>query len=133
MTDNSTTPYFVRALHEWCTDNGLTPQVVVRVNDMTQVPEAYIKNGEITLNISYDATRHLKISNDLIQFSARFAGISHEIAIPFSAVIGFFAKESGQGMAFENHDPKDKHPSNLSKPRGTKERPTKKRRLQLVK
>ena len=129
----SMTPYLIRGLHEWCTDNGLTAQIAVKVDDATQVPAQYVKNGEVILNISYDATRHLKISNDYINFSARFSGVSHEIAIPVRAVFGFFAKETGQGIAFGSDDR-----SNFSgeKGKGTKigkEKSTKRTRLQLVK
>ena len=101
MKADSTTPYLIRGLHEWATDNGLTPQIGVKVDARTQVPAACVKNGEIILNISCDATRQLKISNDFINFSARFSGVSHEIAIPIDMVFGIFAKETGQGMAFE--------------------------------
>jgi len=96
----STTPYLIRAIWEWCGDNGLTPYVAVRVDANTRVPLEFVRNGEIVLNISADATRNLKIGNDLIQFSARFSGVSREVSVPIGAVTGIFAKETGQGMAF---------------------------------
>jgi len=98
----STTPYLIRAIWEWCGDNGLTPYVAVRVDGKTRVPLEFVRNGEIVLNISADATRNLKIGNDLIQFSARFNGVSREVSVPVGAVAGIFAKETGQGMAFHN-------------------------------
>ncbi|HWQ40018.1 MAG TPA: ClpXP protease specificity-enhancing factor [Burkholderiales bacterium] len=101
MKATSTTPYLIRAIHEWCCDNGYTPYIAVRVDEHTRVPKEYVRNGEIVLNIGPDATRNLKIGNDLIQFSARFAGVSRELSIPVSAVSGIFAKETGQGLAFQ--------------------------------
>lgn len=97
-----TTPYLIRAICEWCEDNGLTPYVAVKVDANTRVPLEFVRNGEIVLNISADATRNLKIGNDLIQFSARFNGVSREVSVPISAVAGIFAKENGQGMAFHS-------------------------------
>jgi stringent starvation protein B len=99
---SSTTPYLLRAIWEWCGDNGLTPYVAVKVDGGTRVPLEFVRNGEIVLNISSDATRNLKIGNDLIQFSARFSGVSREVSVPISAVAGIFAKENGQGMAFHS-------------------------------
>jgi stringent starvation protein B len=97
---SSTNPYLLRAIWEWCGDNGLTPYVAVKVDASTRVPLEFVRNGEIVLNISADATRNLKIGNDLIQFSARFSGVSREVSVPISAVAGIFAKENGQGMTF---------------------------------
>jgi stringent starvation protein B len=97
---SSTRPYLIRALYEWCTDNGLTPYVAVQVDDSVQVPREYVKNGEIVLNISFDATSSLKLGNDFIEFKARFAGTSREINVPISRVIAIYARENGQGMAF---------------------------------
>lgn len=96
----STRPYLVRALHEWCTDNGLTPYVAVRVDDSVQVPREYVKDGEIVLNVSYDATSGLQLGNDFIAFKARFGGKPREIVVPWDRVIAIYARENGQGMAF---------------------------------
>jgi len=96
-----TTPYLIRAIYEWCSDSGQTPYMTVRVDAETRVPMEYVKNGEIILNTSSDATRNLKIDNDVIRFSARFNGVSREISIPVDSVKGIFAKESGQGLAFQ--------------------------------
>ena len=100
MSEQSAKPYLVRAICEWCADNGLTPYLAVKVNAQTRVPTAFVKNGEIVLNISNSATRKLTIDNDCVQFSARFSGSSQEVAVPMSAVSGIFAKETGYGFAF---------------------------------
>ncbi|MEX0959179.1 MAG: ClpXP protease specificity-enhancing factor [Burkholderiales bacterium] len=101
MKETPTTPYLIRAIFEWCCDNGLTPYIAVKVDEATRVPVEFVKNGEIVLNLSPSATRNLKIGNELIQFSARFAGVSRELSIPVTAVGGIFAKETGQGLAFQ--------------------------------
>ena len=102
----STRPYLVRALYEWCTDNGFTPYLVVRVNDSVQVPREYVNNGEIVLNVSYDATSGLHIGNDFVEFKARFGGKPRDILVPLCRVIAIYARENGQGMAFplEEHE-----------------------------
>ena len=100
QSTTSTRPYLIRALYEWCTDNGLTPYVAVLVNDSVQVPQEYVKDGEIVLNISFDATSSLKLGNEFIAFSARFAGKAREIMVPVERVIAIYARENGQGMAF---------------------------------
>lgn len=102
MKNISNKPYLVRALYEWCADSSLTPYLSVRVNERTRVPMEYVKNGEIVLNISPDATRNLTLGNDLIQFSARFNGVSRELSIPMETVNGIFAKENGQGLFFND-------------------------------
>ena len=96
----STRPYLVRALYEWCTDNGLTPYVAVRVDDTVQVPREFVKDGEIVLNISFDATQALKLGNDFIEFTARFGGVARSIIVPMGRVVAIYARENGQGMAF---------------------------------
>ncbi len=96
----STKPYIVRALHEWCADNGLTPHLLVAVDAQTRVPIAYVKEGEIVLNLSYSATKNLLLGNEAITFSARFGGVSNNLYVPISAVRGLFARENGQGMFF---------------------------------
>ena len=101
----STRPYLIRALYEGCTDNGLTPYVAVQVDETVQVPREYVKNNEIVLNISFDATSSLKLGNDFIEFKARFAGSAREIIVPISRVIAIYARENGQGMAFPSPAP----------------------------
>jgi len=105
MADVSTKPYFIRAIYEWCSDCGFTPYLSVRVDDRTRVPMEYVKNGEIVLNISLNATRNLTINNELIQFSARFNGVSREVSIPVDRVQGIFARENGQGAFFTVESP----------------------------
>ena len=104
MSEQSAKPYLVRAICEWCADNGLTPYLAVRVNPQTRVPAAFVKNGEIVLNVSATATRKLTIDNQWIQFTARFNGSSQEVAVPIGAVIGIFAKETGYGFSFTAPD-----------------------------
>jgi stringent starvation protein B len=100
MSEQSAKPYLVRAICEWCSDNGLTPYLAVKVSPQTRVPPSFVKNGEIVLNISPSATRKLTIDNEWIQFAARFNGVSQEVAVPMNAVSGIFAKETGYGFAF---------------------------------
>jgi stringent starvation protein B len=97
----STKPYMIRAMHEWCVDNGLTPHLLVAVDGQTRVPMAYVKDGEIVLNINYSATKNLQIGNKDITFSARFDGVANELYVPIHAVRGVFARENGQGMFFQ--------------------------------
>ncbi|MDB5843108.1 MAG: Stringent starvation protein [Polaromonas sp.] len=96
----STRPYLIRALYEWCTDNGFTPYVAVSVDSTVQVPREYVKNNEIVLNIGFDATSSLTLGNEFIEFKARFGGSAREILVPISHVIAIYARENGQGMAF---------------------------------
>jgi stringent starvation protein B len=100
MAEKSTKPYLIRAIHEWCADSSFTPYLSVKVDANTRVPMEYVKNGEIVLNVSYDATHRLTIGNELIQFTARFSGVSRECSIPVETVLGIFARENGQGMFF---------------------------------
>ena len=100
LESSSLRPYLIRALYEWCTDHGFTPYVAVQVDESVQVPREYVKNGEIVLNISYDATSALKLGNEFIEFKARFAGTARDILVPVGRVVAIYARESGQGMAF---------------------------------
>lgn len=104
MYDVSTKPYLIRAIYEWCVDQSFTPYLAVRVDAQTKVPMEFVKDGQIVLNVSYTATRQLKIGNEFINFSARFNGTSRELEVPIHAVIGIFAKENGQGMFFQPAD-----------------------------
>ncbi|WP_076593147.1 ClpXP protease specificity-enhancing factor [Herminiimonas arsenitoxidans] len=101
MSETSTKPYLLRAIYEWCTDNGYTPYMAAVVDGATRVPMEFVKNGEIVLNISFSATSGLKMENDLIRFSARFGGVSRDISVPVDNVVAIYARENGQGMAFE--------------------------------
>jgi stringent starvation protein B len=96
----STRPYLIRALHDWCTDNGYTPYIAVFVDASVQVPTEYVKNNEIVLNVGFEATSALKLGNEFIEFKARFGGSSREIVVPVDHVIAIYARENGQGMAF---------------------------------
>jgi stringent starvation protein B len=101
MSEISTKPYLLRAIYEWCTDNGYTPYLAATVDAQTRVPREFVKNGEIVLNISFTATSGLKMDNDFITFHARFGGVSREISVPVENVVAIYARENGQGMAFE--------------------------------
>ncbi|MCG2585837.1 ClpXP protease specificity-enhancing factor [Massilia sp. TS11] len=101
MADTSTKPYLLRALYEWCTDNGYTPHIAVKVDGSTQVPPEYVRKGEIVLNISFGATHGLKMDNEAISFKARFAGVAREIYVPVTHIMAIYAAENGQGMAFD--------------------------------
>ncbi len=101
MSEPSTKPYLIRAIYEWCTDSGYTPYVAVTVDDETQVPREYVKNGEIVLNVSALATSKLELGNEFIEFQARFGGVARQISVPVRNVTAVYAKESGHGMAFE--------------------------------
>lgn len=96
-----TKPYLIRAIYDWCSDNGLTPYLAVKVDAYTQVPMAYVKDGEIVLNLSMDAVKNLQLGNEVITCGGRFGGAPHEIVVPVTAVIGIFAKENGQGLVFQ--------------------------------
>jgi stringent starvation protein B len=97
---SSTRPYLLRAMHEWCTDSGFTPYVAVFVDETVQVPMEYVKNGEIVLNVGYDATAGMTLGNEFIEFKARFGGVPREIIIPINRVMAIYARENGQGMSF---------------------------------
>jgi stringent starvation protein B len=101
MSEISTKPYLLRAIYEWCTDNGYTPYLAAMVDSKTSVPREFVKNGEIVLNISFSATSGLKMDNDFIQFNARFGGVAREISVPVENIVAIYARENGQGMAFE--------------------------------
>jgi len=105
MAELSTKPYLIRAIYEWCADCGFTPYLNIKVDSNTRVPMEYVKNGEIVLSVSQQATRNLTIGNDLVQFSARFNGTSREIAVPIYAVQSIFARENGRGVFFDPETP----------------------------
>jgi stringent starvation protein B len=103
ITDNqgsSTRPYLLRALHDWCTDNGFTPYIAVHVDETVQVPREHVKNNEIVLNVGFEATSGLKLGNEAVEFRARFGGVSRDIVVPVDHVVAIYARENGQGMAF---------------------------------
>jgi stringent starvation protein B len=106
MNEIPTKPYLLRALFEWSVDNGYTPHIAVKVDSRTQVPAEYVKNGEITLNISPTAVHKLQLGNELIEFSARFGGVARQISVPVSSVYAIYARETGHGMTFDLEGPK---------------------------
>jgi stringent starvation protein B len=101
MAELSTKPYLIRAIHEWCSDSGYTPYIAVVADDSVNVPREFVKNGEIVLNISPLATNRLTIGNDTIDFQARFGGVARDVSVPIEKVIAIYARENGQGMAFD--------------------------------
>jgi stringent starvation protein B len=97
----STKPYLVRAIFEWCVDQGLTPYISVVVGAHTRVPREFVRDGQIVLNIGPDATNQLLLGNEEITFQARFSGVAFPVVVPIDAVAAVYAKENAQGMAFE--------------------------------
>ena len=104
MSELSTKPSLIRAIYDWCADSGLTPYLAVRVDAQTKVPMAYVKDGEIVLNLSMDAVRNLSMGNEEITCGGRFGGVPQEIIVPIAAVVGIFAKETGQGLVFQGQE-----------------------------
>lgn len=118
MSELSTRPYLIRAIYEWCVDSALTPYLAVKVNEQTSVPLAYVKDGEIVLSLSTTAVRNLHMGNDYISCAGRFGGASFELVIPVGAVMGIFAKETGNGLMFQAEEalPPDTPPPEPKKP-----------------
>jgi len=104
VSETSTKPYLIRAIYDWCADNGFTPYLAVRVDGNTQVPVAFVKDGEIILNLSTDAVHNLQLGNEEITCGGRFGGVAHKLIVPMAAVIGIFAKETGQGLVFQGQE-----------------------------
>lgn len=101
MSDPPTKPYLIRAIYDWCADSGLTPYLAVRVDERTMVPMAFVKEGEIVLNLSMEAVHNLQMGNEEITCDGRFGGVPHAVVVPVAAVTGIFARENGQGLAFQ--------------------------------
>lgn len=97
----STKPYLLRALWEWCCDNGFTPHIAVEVDERTRVPREFVRDGQIVLNLGPSATNKLQIGNDYIEFQARFGGVARDLSVPVERVSAIYARENGAGMAFE--------------------------------
>ncbi len=111
MSMTSSRPYLLRALYEWILENDCTPYVVVNAwLDGVMVPQEYVKDGQIVLNISPTAVHELQLSNEAMQFNGRFAGIPTPVYVPVSAVMGIYARENGQGMVFETEKPAPEPP-----------------------
>ena len=96
----SNKPYLIRALHQWCSDNGFAPFMAVFVDSTVEVPMEFVKNDEIVLNLSIEACHQLQIENDFISFQARFGGVPRKILVPVTHVLAIYARENGQGMSF---------------------------------
>jgi stringent starvation protein B len=107
MTLPSTKPYMVRAIYEWCCDNGFTPYLAVSVDARTRVPMEFVRDGQIVLNIGPHASNRLNISNEFVDFQARFGGVARDISVPFSNVAAIYARENGAGMAFDLEEEAD--------------------------
>lgn len=143
MKQLSTKSYLIRAIYEWCSDSGYTPYLSVKVDTQTRVPNEFVRDGEIILNISHDAAHHLTLGNDVIQFSARFNSVSREISVPVNAVQGIFAKETSEGILFQPEgeaDPAQTEEAgieDLSKPQSSSRSPASlisgKRRFHVIK
>ena len=110
MAEVPTKPYLLRAIFEWCVDNGYTPHLAVKVDSKTQVPAEYVKGGEITLNISPNAVHKLQMGNEMVEFSARFGGVARQISLPIANIYTIYAKETRQGMVFDQDGAKPMAP-----------------------
>lgn len=97
----STKPYLLRAIWEWCCDNGLTPHIAVTVDSRTNVPREFVRDGQIVLNVGPDATNKLQIGNEVVEFQARFGGVARQLSVPIGQITAIYARENGAGMAFE--------------------------------
>jgi stringent starvation protein B len=97
----STKPYLLRAIWEWCCDNGFTPHIAVTVDQRTRVPREFVRDGQIVLNLGSGATNKLQIGNEFVEFQARFGGVARELSIPIQQVAAIYARENGAGMAFD--------------------------------
>ncbi len=111
-------PYLIRAIYEWTQDFGYKPYLAVEVDKFTRVPNEYVKNGNITLNLNREAVNKLEITNDYVYFWARFAGIEREIYIPIGRVVAIYAVENGMGLQFPAEDTPNDDPPN--QPKGLK-------------
>ena len=118
MSTVSTKPYLVRAIFDWCNDNGFTPHLAVAVGEGVLVPPEFVRDGEIVLNISPLATNRLEIGNDWVEFQARFGGIARDVRVPISAVRAIFARENGEGMGFAPEAPGAQTESGNDRPAG---------------
>ncbi len=107
MTLPSTKPYLLRAIWEWCCDNGFTPYIAVQVDERTRVPREFVRDDQIVLNLGPTATNKLQIGNDYVDFQARFGGVARELSVPVGQVTAIYARENGAGMAFEVDQPSD--------------------------
>lgn len=106
MAMTSSRPYMIRAIYEWVVENNCTPYILVdAMREGVFVPQQYVQDGQIVLNIAPSAVMGLNVGNDIVSFNGRFGGISQEVSAPIGAVLGVYAKENGQGMLFDAEDP----------------------------
>ena len=134
MTMTSSRPYLLRALYEWILDNHCTPYVVVNANgDGVQVPNAYVKDGQIVLNVAPTAVVGLKLENDSLEFNARFGGVAMQIYVPMNSVLGIYARENGRGMIFEHEEMGPESPPPTNGNGGEKEKKPGRPGLKIVK
>lgn len=113
-------PYFLRAMHQWIAESGLTPHIVVDANvEGVEIPAGYAQDGKIVLNVSYEATQGLEIGKEAVEFSARFGGVARQLRVPLAAVLAIYAHENGQGMLFDAEDEvENAAPGDAPKPGG---------------
>jgi len=124
-------PYLLRAMHQWIAECGHTPHVIVDAGrEGAEVPRAYVKEGKIVLNLSEGATQRLHLGNQEVEFDARFAGVIHHVRFPVSAVLGIYARETGEGMVFSEQDLGTEPPT---KPPQTEEGAPRRPQLKVVK
>ena len=124
-------PYLLRAMHQWITECGNTPHVIVDAGRQgAEVPHAYVKDGKIVLNLSEGATQRLRLGNEEVEFDARFAGVIHHVRFPVSAVLGIYARETGEGMVFSEQDLGPEPPS---RPKTAEEGGARRPQLKVVK
>lgn len=108
---NSSRPYIIRAIYEWIVDNDCTPHLLVDVEvDGVDVPQSYVSDGQIVLNISPTAVVGLEMGNQFVSFNGRFGGVATDIMVPIKAILGIYARENGQGMVFDSTDEPDNPP-----------------------
>ncbi|HLW74617.1 MAG TPA: ClpXP protease specificity-enhancing factor [Gammaproteobacteria bacterium] len=117
-------PYFLRAMHQWIVDSGSTPYIVVDVNvEGVEIPAGYAQEGKLVLNISYEATHHLELGAEHVEFNARFGGVSRQVRVPMAAILAVYAHESGQGMLFDAEGDPEINPGNEAAPDGDNSKP----------
>jgi stringent starvation protein B len=129
-------PYLLRAMHQWISDCGHTPHVIVDAERAgPQIPKAYVKEGKIVLNLSFTATQRLKLGNADVEFDARFSGVVHHVTFPVAAVMGIYARETGEGMVFSDQDlgPEPPKPPSTEEGSGTAAPPRARPQLKVVK
>jgi stringent starvation protein B len=127
-------PYLLRAMHEWMGDAGFTPHIIVDAGRAgVEVPGAYIKDGKIVLNVSVNATQHLQLLNHAIEFDARFAGVVHRVRVPMTAVLGIYARETGEGMVFNENEPETPPPADAAAPAAPAKGEMRRAKLTVVK